>query len=42
MSDDKNTSEDCGEVSEEEIELRKIVRGSGIRVDRAIDHRVPR
>ncbi|HWU31449.1 MAG TPA: hypothetical protein VN108_01175 [Marmoricola sp.] len=29
------------EVSEEEIELRKSVRGSG-RVDRAIDHRVPR
>lgn len=28
-------------VSEREIELRKIVRG-GSKVDRAVDHRVPR
>lgn len=32
---------DEGEATTAEIELRKLVRGS-VKVDRAVDHRVPR
>ena len=39
---DKVEDKRDAEVSEEEIELRRAVRGSAARVDRAIDHRVPR
>ncbi len=39
---DKVEEKRDAEVSDEEIELRKTVRGGVARVDRAIDHRVPR